>query len=253
MDAGHARHLHRLDYPTARPNRDARVCVGEHEAVAERLHEAELAAPLARDRVREAVDRQHRGGVPLRVGEGGEVLQVAEQEGHVHGPREPALDRAGLGGRDRLLSELVLQPAAVDAHDQRVGERQQGLEGSAGRVERVAVLGPQPGNDIDPEQLQLRLGDPGEQPAVDAPGLDSDVRGPDGLELLQPDEHVRFLRCELGVVGIRQRQAERLDDRHHLHHLHSAPGLDVPCAHRSLGDPLQQDGIEDGTIVHDPG
>jgi hypothetical protein len=72
----------------------------------------------------EPARRGGRCSVPVQLGERGEVLQIAEQQADLDRPR----DRLGselLGLEDGVLSQLVVDPAPMDPHEQRVGERQQ--------------------------------------------------------------------------------------------------------------------------------
>ena len=61
--------------------------------------------------------------IPMQLGERGEVLEVAEQQTDVDGSG----DRSGgmlLGFAYGVLGQLMVDPAPVDSHEQRVGERQ---------------------------------------------------------------------------------------------------------------------------------
>jgi hypothetical protein len=168
----HTRHVvgaARRDDPPARGDRIRGLTVDEHRAVAEQLHESEALTALADDGLVETVDQSDRRLVPLAVHVGREVLQVAEQEGDLHGARKARVE-PGLRLPDGDLRELVLHPSPVDADDQRVRERQQTLERCADRRQRclrLLALGTNTGLDVGSEQPHLRLRDARQQPPID--------------------------------------------------------------------------------------
>ena len=71
-------------------------------------------------------------------------------------------------------------------------------------------------------QLHRAVGDPGEQPAVDAPELDRDVERPRLAQLPERHERVGLRRGERRLVRIRRGEPERLQQ--------GAEGLDGMAA-----------------------
>ena len=185
------------DDPGARLDRELGGRVGAHEAVAEELREPGLGPTLTRHDGGELVNDPHGGGVADAVGVGGEVLEVAEQE------RD--LDRGGRpgdGGGDRRLAEgdlgeLPLEPAAMHGGEHDVGDRKQLLDGGGARQQPRVVVGvlTQIRLEHAHPQLHRAVGDPGEQPAVDAPELDRDVERPRLAQLPERHERVGLLRA----------------------------------------------------------
>ena len=87
-----------------------------------------------------------------------------------------------LGGIHRLLGQLMVDPASVDACEERLGQRKELSECKLHRLKfgsSTFALGAQVRLDVQAEELQCRLGHPGEVAPVDAGKLNGQLLRPD--------------------------------------------------------------------------
>src|SRR5256714_4342716 len=105
------------DDPPGRVDRVERLRERQQVAVAEPLDDPAVAPDLLGHRQREALDRLDGGLVALAVGVGGEVLQVAEEDGDLDGARQRDAARSRLRLADRHLRELALEQPPVEGDE----------------------------------------------------------------------------------------------------------------------------------------
>jgi hypothetical protein len=110
----------------------------------------------------------------------------------------------------------MLDPPAVDPHQQWIRQRQQAgkrhLDGSQAR-ETIGVIRPQSRLDVEAEQLHARLSDAGQQRAPDPAQADIELGCPDLPETPKLDQRAGLVGCKRRLFRPGGAKPERRDER----------------------------------------